>query len=65
MVVIPYKVYVVADGEFGGRLAALPVGVPVWIVRTPVNRSVAERLRIKAELSQFRFDQFDTKPIRF
>ena len=118
----PYKVYVVADGEFGGRLAALPVGVPVWIVRVPVNRRVAERLwkeheqeshltgitvfkdqtsrspeelllsqmetvdlhhgfysatplctilevicvplseKIKAELSQFRFDEFDTNP---
>jgi hypothetical protein len=125
MVVTPYKVCVVVDGEFGERLAALPVGAPVWIVRTPVNRSVAERLwkepkqeshvtgitvfkdqtslspeellfsqmetidlhhgfysatppytilevigvplseRIKAELSQFRFDEFDTNPSGF
>jgi hypothetical protein len=43
-VVTPYKVYVVVDREFGEQLAALPVGVPVWIVSAPVNRGVAERL---------------------
>ena len=40
----PYKVYVVVDRTFGERLAALEARVPVWIVNTPENRSVAERL---------------------
>jgi hypothetical protein len=44
MVVVPYKVYVVVDREFGERLTNLAPGVPVWIVNTPLNRTVAERL---------------------
>lgn len=40
----PYKVIVVVDPDFGERLAALPPAVPVWIVDTPTNRSVAHRL---------------------
>ena len=45
MVAVPYKVYVVVDREFGEELAKLAPGVPVWIVDTPVNRAVANRLR--------------------
>src|SRR5258708_4065967 len=40
----PYKVIVVVDPEFGERLTELPVEVPVWIVDTPINTSVAHRL---------------------
>jgi hypothetical protein len=40
----PYKVIVVVDPDFGERLADLPRGVPVWIVDTAANRSVANRL---------------------
>jgi nitroreductase len=40
----PYKVYVVVDREFGERLMALGPGVPVWIVDTPINKPVAQRL---------------------
>ena len=39
----PYKVNIVVDREFGEKLTALPLGVPVWIVDTPVNRSVVQR----------------------
>jgi len=44
MVVAPYKVYVVVEREFGEQLASLAPGVPVWIVNTPFNRVVAQRL---------------------
>ncbi len=44
MVEVRYKVCVVVDRDFGDRLAGLSPGVPVWIVSTPLNRSVAERL---------------------
>jgi hypothetical protein len=44
MPIFPYKVYVVVDREFGERLAALERGVPVWIVETPANKIVAQRL---------------------
>jgi hypothetical protein len=44
MVGIPYKVYVVVEREFGEQLANLAPGVPVWIVNTPPNRAVAQRL---------------------
>ena len=37
-------VYVVVDPVFGERLASLPLGIPVWIVDTPTNRLVVERL---------------------
>jgi hypothetical protein len=40
----PYKVYVVVDRVFGERLVALEARVPVWIVNTPENRAVAERI---------------------
>ena len=41
---IPYKVCVVVDRNFGDRLAEFPRGVPVWIVDTPSNKPVAQRL---------------------
>jgi hypothetical protein len=41
---VPYKVCVVVDREFGERLAEIESGVPVWIVDTPVNKPVAQRL---------------------
>jgi hypothetical protein len=44
MAVVPYKVYVVVDREFGEQLAKLLPGVPIWIVDTPPNRAVAQRL---------------------
>lgn len=40
----PYKVCVIVDRNFGERLAELPRGVPVWIVDTPSNKPVAQRL---------------------
>jgi hypothetical protein len=40
----PYKVYIVVDREFGEQLAQLERGVPVWIVDTPANKVVAQRL---------------------
>lgn len=39
-----YKVVVVVDEQFGERLALIPRGIPVWIVDTPVNKPVAQRL---------------------
>ena len=44
MAALPYKVYVVVDREFGEKLAELERGVPVWIVDTPTNKPVAQRL---------------------
>jgi hypothetical protein len=41
---LPYKVYVVVDRQFGERLTELERGIPVWIVDTPANKSVAQRL---------------------
>jgi hypothetical protein len=43
--VVPYKVYVVVDREFGEKLSKLAAGVPVWIVDTPLNTASAQRLR--------------------
>jgi hypothetical protein len=40
----PYKVFIVVDRAFGDRLVALEARVPVWIVDTPVNRAVVQRL---------------------
>ena len=40
----PYKVCVVVDREFGEQLATLTPGVPVWIVDTPINKPVAQRI---------------------
>ena len=45
MAIEPYKVVVVVDRNFGEKLVALPPGVPVWIVDTSTNTSVARRLR--------------------
>ena len=39
-----YKVYVVTDREFGERLTTLEQGLPVWVVDTPANKPVAQRL---------------------
>lgn len=39
-----YKVCVVVDRKFGEQLAGLPRGVPVWVVDTPSNKRVAQRL---------------------
>jgi hypothetical protein len=41
---IPYKVFVVVDREFGEKLSELEKGVPVWIVDTPINKPVVQRL---------------------
>jgi len=40
-----YKVHVIVDRAFGERLREIPVGEPVWIVDTEVNRLVCEALR--------------------
>lgn len=44
MAAVPYKVYVVVDRDFGEQLAELEQGAPVWIVDTPTNKPVAQRL---------------------
>ena len=42
----------VVDPNFGERLASLPLGVSVWIIDTPINKAVANRLRkARANLS--------------
>lgn len=43
--IVPYRVYVVVEREFGERLTELAAGVPVWIVDTPLNTATAQRLR--------------------
>jgi hypothetical protein len=40
----PHRVLVVVDREYGERLAELADAGPVWIVDTPVNRVVAQRI---------------------
>jgi hypothetical protein len=35
---------VVVDPAFGERLAPLPAGEPVWVIDTPINAPVAQRL---------------------
>lgn len=40
-----YKVHVIVDRAFGERLHEIPVGEPVWIVDTEVNRVACEALR--------------------
>jgi hypothetical protein len=40
----PYRVFVVVDREYGERLAELAQGGHVWIVDTPANRAVAQRI---------------------
>jgi hypothetical protein len=44
MTAVPYKVCVIVDRKFGERLAEIESGVPVWIVDTPANKPVAQRL---------------------
>lgn len=44
MVYIPHKVYVVVDRGFGEKLVGLEPGVAAWIVDTPENKPVAQRL---------------------
>jgi hypothetical protein len=44
MAAAPYKVYVVVDREFGEKLAEIDQSAPVWIVDTPINKTVARRL---------------------
>lgn len=39
-----YKVVVVVDENYGERLAGVSSDVPVWIVDTPGNRPVVERI---------------------
>jgi hypothetical protein len=40
----PYTVCIVVDRNFGEKLAEPPRGVPVWIVDTACNKTVARRL---------------------
>jgi hypothetical protein len=39
-----YRVFVVLDRNYGARLTDLVEIGPVWIVDTPVNRAVAEKI---------------------
>ncbi len=43
--VVPHKVYVVVERDFGEKMTELATGVPVWIVDTPFNTATAQRLR--------------------
>jgi hypothetical protein len=40
----PYRVFVVVDREYGERLAEIAQKGPVWVVDTPANSAVAQRL---------------------
>jgi len=40
----PHRVFVVVDRAYGERLAQLAKIGPVWIVDTPVNRTVAQEI---------------------
>ena len=40
----PYRVRVIVDPGYGERLTSLPPGEPVWIVESPINTPVAQRL---------------------
>lgn len=42
-----HKVWLVVDPRFGERLASLPTGQPTWIVDSPVNKPVIQRLRLQ------------------
>jgi hypothetical protein len=46
-----YKVYVILDRSFGEKLLALERGVPAWVVDTPANKPVAERLWAEGPVS--------------
>jgi len=39
-----YRVFVVLDREYGERLTELAANGPVWIVETPTNRAVAQKI---------------------
>lgn len=39
-----YRVRVIVDPNFGERLAALAPDEPVWIIQSPINTPVAERI---------------------
>lgn len=41
---LPYSIRVVLDRSFGERLSALPAGKPVWLIKSPINTPVAQRL---------------------
>src|SRR5487761_663562 len=41
---VPKVVYVIVDREFGEKLSALESGVSAWIVDTPTNKAVVQRL---------------------
>jgi hypothetical protein len=60
----PYTVHVVVDPLFGERLRELPVGEPVWIADTDVNRPAYETVGRERKpeshlvgLSSFKVDQ--------
>jgi hypothetical protein len=40
----PYRVIVVLDREYGERLSQLVAQGPVWIIDTPTNRTVAQKI---------------------
>ncbi|MDB6175346.1 MAG: hypothetical protein JWL59_4657 [Chthoniobacteraceae bacterium] len=40
----PYRVRIIVDPSFGDRLISLPTDEPVWIVQSPINSPVAQRL---------------------
>ena len=60
----PYTVHVIVDPVFGERLWEIPVGEPVWIADTEVNRSACEAVRRERKpeshlvgLTSFKVDQ--------
>jgi hypothetical protein len=44
MVTIPYKVFVVVDRKFGEQVSKLDQSAPIWIVESPDNKPVVQRL---------------------
>jgi hypothetical protein len=46
----PYTVALVVDPDFGDRLGALALEMPVWVADTPTNRAAAEILWKRAPL---------------
>jgi hypothetical protein len=49
---IPYRVRVIVDPAFGERLLSLPADAPIWIIASPSNTSVVQRLwRERPEVS--------------
>jgi hypothetical protein len=60
----PYTVHVIVDPVFGERLRELPVGEPVWIAETKINRAAYEAVGRERKpesyvvgLSSFKVDQ--------